>query len=445
MRTALAAGDPARVGLRGRRGRPRGRRDGRRGRGGRGARLRAGPRGPGQGGRHRHPPAGAGRLRHGRPGARPRWPPGRLVVVTDDVRDPGNAGTVLRTADAAGADAVVFCGGTVDPYNPKTVRSSAGSLFHVPLVVEADTERALAGLADLGYRRLGAVVRDGEDYAACDWSVPTALVLGNEAAGLRPGLALDGYVAIPMAGRAESLNVGMACAVLCFEALRQRRAAEAGVALDPVRGAARSRERARCALRCRDGRGGGRAPGGRRGGRGRLDRGAGRGGVRGAGQAGAAGVGPPRAGRARPRGAPHRRPGPARGPGAARGPGGRPPGPARRRRAAGRAGRRPARPDRDPAPGRPGGPGPPAPGHPDPVRAGGHLRGDGVHRGRGSRGRDGLVQLRGAQHPPGAPGPRHVRHPLPRPGRARDGGAAHPHLAGADPPHGGAAARPSTP
>jgi TrmH family RNA methyltransferase len=150
---------------------------------------------------------------------------GRLVVVMDDVRDPGNAGTVLRTADAAGADAVVFCAGSVDPFNPKTVRSSAGSLFHVPLVVDPDTDAALAGLAGLGYRRLGASVRGGEDYASLDWSVPTALVLGNEAAGLRDGLELDGRVAIPMAGRAESLNVGMACAVLCFEALRQRRTA----------------------------------------------------------------------------------------------------------------------------------------------------------------------------------------------------------------------------
>lgn len=153
---------------------------------------------------------------------------GRLVVVMDDIRDPGNAGTVLRTADAAGVDAVICCGGTVDPYNPKTVRSSAGSLFHVPLVVEADTDRALAVLAERGYRRLGAVVRGGEDYARVDWGVPTALVLGNEAAGLREGLALDGLVAIPMAGRAESLNVGMACAVLCFEALRQRRTGAQG-------------------------------------------------------------------------------------------------------------------------------------------------------------------------------------------------------------------------
>lgn len=148
---------------------------------------------------------------------------GDLVVVMVDVRDPGNAGTVLRTADAAGAAAVVCCGGTVDPYNPKTVRSSAGSLFHVPLVVAGDPVAALGSLQELGYRRLGTVVRGGEDYATVDWRVPSAVVLGNEATGLPPGLPLDAEVGVPMVGRAESLNVGMACAVLCFEALRQRR------------------------------------------------------------------------------------------------------------------------------------------------------------------------------------------------------------------------------
>ncbi|MGH9092584.1 MAG: TrmH family RNA methyltransferase [Acidimicrobiales bacterium] len=148
---------------------------------------------------------------------------GTLAVVLLDVRDPGNAGTVLRTADAAGVDAVVCCGGTVDPYNPKTVRSSAGSIFHVPLVVEPDPAAVLAVLAANGYRCLGTGVRAGEDYAAVDWRVPTAVVLGNEAAGLPAGLGLDGTVAVPMEGRAESLNVGTACAVLCFEALRQRR------------------------------------------------------------------------------------------------------------------------------------------------------------------------------------------------------------------------------
>lgn len=146
-----------------------------------------------------------------------------FVVVMADVRDPGNAGTVLRTADASGVDAVVCCGGTVDPYNPKTVRASAGSLFHVPVVLAEDAADVLSALGASGHRRLGAAVRGGEDYAEVDWSVPTALVLGNEAWGLPDGLPLDGLVAIPMAGRAESLNVGMACAVLCFEALRQRR------------------------------------------------------------------------------------------------------------------------------------------------------------------------------------------------------------------------------
>ncbi len=148
-----------------------------------------------------------------------------LIVVLVDVRDPGNAGTVLRTADAAGVGAVVFCGESVDPYNPKTVRASAGSLFHVPFSVHDDPVALTASLAGRGYRTMAAVVRDGEDYAEVDWSVPTALFLGNEAAGLRPAVrtSLRGAVAIPMDGRAESLNVGMACAVLCFEALRQRR------------------------------------------------------------------------------------------------------------------------------------------------------------------------------------------------------------------------------
>lgn len=148
---------------------------------------------------------------------------GDLVVVMVDVRDPGNAGTVLRTADAAGAAGVVCCGGTVDPYNPKTVRSSAGSLFHVPVVVAGAPGPALDALGALGYRRLGTAVRGGEDYALVDWRSPSAVVLGNEATGLPAGLALDVEVGVPMAGRAESLNVGMACAVLCFEALRQRR------------------------------------------------------------------------------------------------------------------------------------------------------------------------------------------------------------------------------
>jgi RNA methyltransferase, TrmH family len=154
---------------------------------------------------------------------------GALIVVLVDVRDPGNAGTVLRAADASGSTLVVFAGDSVDPYNPKTVRSSAGSLFHVPLAVRPAPRALASDLAAGGFRTLATVVRDGEDYAGLDWSVPTAVFLGNESSGLDPDLsdALSGALAIPMAGQAESLNVGVACAVVCFEAFRQRRGGSA--------------------------------------------------------------------------------------------------------------------------------------------------------------------------------------------------------------------------
>ena len=162
-------------------------------------------------------------------------------MVLVDVRDPGNAGTALRAADASGSALVVFAGDCVDPYNPKTVRSSAGSLFHVPLAVRHDPHALAAELASAGFRTLATVVRDGEDYAAIDWSAPTAVFLGNESSGLDPDLsgALTGTVGIPMAGRAESLNVGVACAVISFEAFRQRRGG--GAAPRSIEGGAAAR------------------------------------------------------------------------------------------------------------------------------------------------------------------------------------------------------------
>jgi TrmH family RNA methyltransferase len=150
---------------------------------------------------------------------------GALIVVLVDVRDPGNAGTVLRAADASGSTLVVYAGDSVDPYNPKTVRSSAGSIFHVPLAVRPDPQALATELTTAGFRTLATVVRDGQDYAGIDWSTPSAVFLGNESSGLDPVLAdtLSAPLGIPMAGRAESLNVGVACAVVCFEAFRQRR------------------------------------------------------------------------------------------------------------------------------------------------------------------------------------------------------------------------------
>ena len=154
------------------------------------------------------------------------------VVVCADVRDPGNLGTVLRSAEAAGAAGVVCCDGTVDVYNPKCVRASAGALFHVPVVAGGAPVNVLAALGTSGWWRLGTAVGAGEAYTTADLAGPVAFVLGNEAGGLPTEVepALDGHVHIPIEGRAESLNVGMACAVLCFEAARQRHLAPAAVA-----------------------------------------------------------------------------------------------------------------------------------------------------------------------------------------------------------------------
>ncbi|MGH9103653.1 MAG: TrmH family RNA methyltransferase, partial [Acidimicrobiales bacterium] len=152
-----------------------------------------------------------------------------LVVVAAGVRDPGNAGTILRSAQAAGADGVVCCGGSVDLYSPKAVRASAGALFHLPVVVGREPVDVLERIGAWGLRRLAATARGGLDYADADLRGPVAVVVGNEAHGLDPALAsvVDASVTIPLHGGAESLNVGVATAVLCFEAARQRRAAVA--------------------------------------------------------------------------------------------------------------------------------------------------------------------------------------------------------------------------
>ncbi len=150
-----------------------------------------------------------------------------LVVVCAEIRDPGNAGTVVRVADAVGADAVVFSDGTVDPTNPKTVRASAGSLFHLPVMDGGTVSDVVGHLHDAGFVTVGTLARGGTDYVAFDWCRPVAVVLGNEAAGLPPEVtdALDATVTVTLAGRAESLNVSTAAAVVCFEARRQRIAA----------------------------------------------------------------------------------------------------------------------------------------------------------------------------------------------------------------------------
>jgi TrmH family RNA methyltransferase len=151
----------------------------------------------------------------------------RPLLVLVDVRDPGNLGTILRAAEASGATGVVCTKGTVDPWSPKAVRSSAGAVLHVPVVSGPDAADVLATLARAGIPRIGTVVHGGVAHHAAPLTGPIAIVLGGEAHGLGADLAplVDQPVTIPMEGRAESLNVAMAASILCFEALRQRGAA----------------------------------------------------------------------------------------------------------------------------------------------------------------------------------------------------------------------------
>jgi TrmH family RNA methyltransferase len=147
------------------------------------------------------------------------------VLVLVDVRDPGNIGAIIRTCDAAGVDAVVLCDGCGDLYNPKTVRASAGSLFHIPTVRGGDPIEVLAQLKTKGFTTIATVAREGTDYYDATLASPLALVLGNEATGLTDDVvaACSSAVTIPIAGGAESLNVAMAATVMSFELARRRR------------------------------------------------------------------------------------------------------------------------------------------------------------------------------------------------------------------------------
>jgi TrmH family RNA methyltransferase len=152
-----------------------------------------------------------------------------LVALLANVRDPGNAGTVLRTADAAGAHAVVFADASVDPYNGKCVRASAGSLFHLPVVAGARLADAVAMLRDAGLRIVAADGRAGRSLddpeVRARLAEPTAWMFGNEAWGLPPELVAlaDEPIAVPIYGRAESLNLAAAAAVCLYASARAQR------------------------------------------------------------------------------------------------------------------------------------------------------------------------------------------------------------------------------
>jgi TrmH family RNA methyltransferase len=150
-----------------------------------------------------------------------------LAVICADVRDPGNAGTVIRCADAAGATGVVLAGASVDAYNPKTVRASAGSLFHLPVAIEREPAAAVRAAQDAGLTVLAADgggevdLYDADDLLAR----PTAWLFGNEAWGLPGELAAlaDHRVRIPIHGRAESLNLATAAALCLYASAKVQR------------------------------------------------------------------------------------------------------------------------------------------------------------------------------------------------------------------------------
>ena len=146
-----------------------------------------------------------------------------LLVVLESVEKPGNLGAVLRSADAAGADAVIVCDPLTDLYNPNLIRASIGALFTVPTVA-VDSAECIKFLKARGIRILTAQLQDSELYYDTDMRCGTAIVMGTEATGLTNQWreAADAHIRIPMCGRLDSLNVSVSAAILLFEAVRQR-------------------------------------------------------------------------------------------------------------------------------------------------------------------------------------------------------------------------------
>ncbi|MDO4254926.1 MAG: RNA methyltransferase [Kocuria sp.] len=162
--------------------------------------------------------------------------PARLIAILCRLQDPGNAGAIIRAADAAGADAVVLTHGSVDVYNPKTVRSTAGSLFHLPVVTHADFSELVNATEVTGIQRLGAdgyaeldldVLQDSVAMgksAPCDLTAPTAWLFGHEAQGLsEQEKSVTQRIAVPLYGQAESLNVATAAALCLYASARAQR------------------------------------------------------------------------------------------------------------------------------------------------------------------------------------------------------------------------------
>lgn len=149
----------------------------------------------------------------------------KLFILLEDLQDPGNLGTIFRTGEGAGVDGIIMSGQTADVYNPKTIRSTMGSVYRVPFTYVDDIRGAVRTLQKHGITVYAAHLKKSRPYDDCDYRGGTAFLIGNESGGLKSETAdsADTYIRIPMEGRVESLNAAVASAILLYEAHRQRR------------------------------------------------------------------------------------------------------------------------------------------------------------------------------------------------------------------------------
>lgn len=147
-----------------------------------------------------------------------------FLVVVDRIQDPGNLGAIIRTSDAAGAHGVLMWEGTVDPYSPKVLRSTMGSIFHIPILEFENEDDAIARLKERGFTVYASSLMGSSPYFTEDYKRKAAIVIGNEANGISNGIisSADRLINIPMPGNAESLNAAVAAGILIFEMVRQR-------------------------------------------------------------------------------------------------------------------------------------------------------------------------------------------------------------------------------
>lgn len=147
-----------------------------------------------------------------------------LILIIENLQDPGNLGTIVRMAEGAGVTGIIMSSNTVDIYNPKTIRSTMGSLYRVPIVYVSDLIETVALCKEKGVKIYAAHLAGEDNYSRKDYTKPTAFMIGNEGNGLSEQLTkeADELIRIPMSGKVESLNAAIACTILTYEAVRQR-------------------------------------------------------------------------------------------------------------------------------------------------------------------------------------------------------------------------------